>query len=55
MDVIVVDGKRASSRPKPYNITGGGIPKVLRTWEELKNEKLSGYVWGRRQACQSQF
>lgn len=40
VDVIVVDGRGKSQRPKPYNITGGGIPQVVRSWEELKNEKL---------------
>ena len=40
VDVIIVQGKGKSQRPKPYNITGGGIPSVIKTWEELKDAKL---------------
>lgn len=40
VDVIVVDGKGASSRPKPYNFVSGGLPEVFTTWEGLKNGKL---------------
>lgn len=40
VDVIIIEGKGKSQRPKPYNITGGGIPAVIRTWEELKDAKL---------------
>ena len=38
VDVIVIDGKGKSSRPKPYQIDKeGALPRVLRTWEDVKN------------------
>lgn len=41
VDVIVIDGKRASQRAKPYNFKGGGLPQVFNSWEDLKNAKLN--------------
>lgn len=44
VDVIIIEGRGASSRPKPYNIVGGGIPQVFDSWQELKDAKLLGRV-----------
>jgi hypothetical protein len=41
IDVIIVDGQGKSARVKPYNFLAGGLPEVFRSWEELKNAKLS--------------
>lgn len=40
VDVIVIDGKGKSERPKPWNVNKDGVPKVYETWEDLKREKL---------------
>jgi hypothetical protein len=44
VDVIIIEGRGKSSRPKPYNIIGGGIPQVFSSWEDLKNVKLLGNI-----------
>lgn len=44
VDVIIIEGRGKSSRPKPYNIVDGGIPKVFSSWEDLKNDKLLGNI-----------
>lgn len=31
VDVIVIDGRGASKRPKPYIFKGGGLPAVFNT------------------------
>ena len=41
VDVIVIDGKGKSKRPKPYNVVGGGVPELIKDWETLENEKLN--------------
>lgn len=41
VDVIVVDGKGKSSRPKPWEFQKGGLPQPINSWEELKNAKLT--------------
>ena len=41
VDVIVIDGKGKSKRPKPYNVVGGGVPQLIKDWETLENEKLN--------------
>ena len=44
VDIIVVDGKGASSRPRPWNFKQNGLPKVYQTWEELLNDKIRNNV-----------
>lgn len=41
VDVIIVDGQGKSQRPKPYNFLDGGLPEVYRSWEALRDAKLS--------------
>jgi hypothetical protein len=53
VDVIIIEGRGASSRPKPYNITGGGIPQVFNSWQELKDAKLLGVERGADSTAES--
>ena len=40
VDIIVIDGKGKSSRPRPWNFQGNGLPQVFNTWEEIRDAKL---------------
>lgn len=42
VDVIIIKGKGASSRPRPWQFKSGGLPEVFNTWESLKDAKLNG-------------
>jgi hypothetical protein len=49
VDVIVIDGKMkagAESRPRPWNFKNGGLPRVYRSWEELKRDFIERPVAG---------
>lgn len=40
VDVIVINGRGESAKPKPYNFLNGGLPQVFESWEGLKDAKL---------------
>ena len=40
VDVIVIKGRSAASRVKPWNMKQGGIPIQYNSWQELKDAKL---------------
>lgn len=41
VDVVVIDGKGTSTRPRPWDVKHGGLPKVYDSWEALRDGKLA--------------
>lgn len=54
VDVIVVDGKGQSARPKPWQFKKGGIPALLSSWGELGDHVFARVGAGAEPGSRSQ-